>query len=148
MGDVCGAGMCGVCGASMGDVCGAGMGDVCEAGGRCVAVERLALSGDALPRWPPQVQLPERVIIYELYTGDSTDMHYRVKEKLNQKLDCSLLVICANHLVLCQVSGHRSGTPARHQLPPLLACLLSVVSGLHWLLCLNLTVVCCTLSQD
>ena len=52
----------------------------------------------------PQVQLPERVIIYELYTGDSTDMHYRVKEKLNQKLECSLLVICANHLVLCQVS--------------------------------------------
>ncbi|XP_037078773.1 LOW QUALITY PROTEIN: intraflagellar transport protein 122 homolog [Pollicipes pollicipes] len=48
------------------------------------------------------VQLPERVIIYELYTGDSTDMHYRVKEKLNQKLECSLLVICANHLVLCQ----------------------------------------------
>ena len=60
------------------------------------------LTGVACP--VPQVQLPERVIIYELYTGDSTDMHYRVKEKLNQKLECSLLVICANHLVLCQVS--------------------------------------------
>ena len=25
----------------------------------------------------PQVQLPERVIIYELYSQDAADMHYR-----------------------------------------------------------------------
>lgn len=29
-------------------------------------------------------------------------MHYRVKEKITQKLDCSLLVICTEHLVICQ----------------------------------------------
>lgn len=29
-------------------------------------------------------------------------MHYRVKEKITQKLDCSLLVICSEHLVVCQ----------------------------------------------
>ncbi|XP_049859178.1 intraflagellar transport protein 122 homolog [Schistocerca gregaria] len=48
------------------------------------------------------VQLPERVVIYELYAGDSTGMHYRVKEKINQKLECNLLVVCTNSLVLCQ----------------------------------------------
>ena len=26
----------------------------------------------------------------------------RVKEKINQKVDCNLLVVCTNHLVLCQ----------------------------------------------
>ena len=49
------------------------------------------------------VQLPERVVIYELYSGEATDMHYRVKEKISQKLDCTLLVVCTNHIVLCQV---------------------------------------------
>lgn len=29
-------------------------------------------------------------------------MHYRVKEKISQKLDCSLLVVCTEHLVICQ----------------------------------------------
>lgn len=48
------------------------------------------------------VQLPERVVIYELYSGDATSMHYRVKDKINSKLDCNLLVVCTNHLVLCQ----------------------------------------------
>ncbi|KAG8240368.1 hypothetical protein J437_LFUL002509, partial [Ladona fulva] len=48
------------------------------------------------------VQLPERVVIYELYAGDTSGMHYRVKDKINKKLDCNLLVVCADHLVLCQ----------------------------------------------
>ena len=29
-------------------------------------------------------------------------MHYKVKEKINQRLECNLLVVCADHLVLCQ----------------------------------------------
>lgn len=29
-------------------------------------------------------------------------MHYRAKEKITQKLDCSLLVVCTEHLVVCQ----------------------------------------------
>ncbi|XP_023209528.1 intraflagellar transport protein 122 homolog [Centruroides sculpturatus] len=48
------------------------------------------------------VQLPERIIIYELTKGDANDMHYRVKEKINQKVECTLLVVCANHIVLCR----------------------------------------------
>lgn len=31
-------------------------------------------------------------------------MHYRVREKINQRLDCNLLVVCTNHIVLCQVN--------------------------------------------
>lgn len=28
-------------------------------------------------------------------------MHYRIREKLNQALNCNLLVVAANNLVLC-----------------------------------------------
>ena len=49
------------------------------------------------------VQLSERVVVYEQYEDDLDEMHYRVKEKINQKLDCNLLVICSNHIILCQV---------------------------------------------
>lgn len=42
------------------------------------------------------------MIIYELYSNDSNDMHYRAKEKITQKLDCSLLVVCSEHIVICQ----------------------------------------------
>ena len=48
------------------------------------------------------VQLAERINIYELYSAESADMHYRVKEKINQRVDCNLLVVCTNHIVLCQ----------------------------------------------
>ncbi|KAJ8046678.1 hypothetical protein HOLleu_05441 [Holothuria leucospilota] len=48
------------------------------------------------------VQLSDRIIIYELYSEDAADMHYRVKEKINQKFDCNLLVVCSQHIVLCQ----------------------------------------------
>jgi intraflagellar transport protein 122 len=52
------------------------------------------------------VQLAERIVIYELYSGgdpaSGSSMHYRVKEKINQKIECNLLVVCTNHLVLCQ----------------------------------------------
>ncbi|XP_048590687.1 intraflagellar transport protein 122 homolog isoform X2 [Nematostella vectensis] len=48
------------------------------------------------------VQLPDKVIIYELNTDDTSDMHYRVKEKIDKKLECNLLVVCSNHIILCQ----------------------------------------------
>ena len=48
------------------------------------------------------VQLAERINIYELYSAEAADMHYRVKEKINQRVDCNLLVVCTNHIVLCQ----------------------------------------------
>jgi hypothetical protein len=51
------------------------------------------------------IQLPEKILIYELYSDDSSDMHYRVKERMIRKLECNLLVVCANHIVLCQVGS-------------------------------------------
>ncbi|XP_050096761.1 intraflagellar transport protein 122 homolog [Anopheles aquasalis] len=48
------------------------------------------------------VQLPERVVLYELSSAENQPMHYKVREKIAKKFDCSLLVVCAQHLVLCQ----------------------------------------------
>ena len=49
------------------------------------------------------MQLPDKITVYELYSDEPTDMHYRVKEKINRKFDCNLLVVCAHHIILCQV---------------------------------------------
>ncbi|XP_006132897.1 intraflagellar transport protein 122 homolog isoform X2 [Pelodiscus sinensis] len=48
------------------------------------------------------IQLPEKILIYELYSDDSSDMHYRVKEKIAKKFECNLLVVCSDHIILCQ----------------------------------------------
>ncbi|XP_008073019.1 intraflagellar transport protein 122 homolog isoform X3 [Carlito syrichta] len=48
------------------------------------------------------IQLPEKIIIYELFSDDSSDMHYRVTEKIVKKFECNLLVVCAQHIILCQ----------------------------------------------
>lgn len=48
------------------------------------------------------IQLPEKIIIYELYSDDSSDMRYRVKEKIVKKFECNLLVVCSDHIILCQ----------------------------------------------
>lgn len=60
-------------------------------------IKKIAIYKDRLA-----VQLPERVVIYELFAGDSTGMHYKVKEKISFLLECNLLVVCSEHLVLCQ----------------------------------------------
>ena len=52
-----------------------------------------------------QVQLPDRIVVYELYSDDMADMHYRVKEKINKKFECNLLVVCSQHIILCQVTA-------------------------------------------
>ncbi|XP_051950041.1 intraflagellar transport protein 122 homolog [Xyrauchen texanus] len=48
------------------------------------------------------IQLPEKILIYELYSEDSSDMHYRVKEKICKRFECNLLVVCSQHIILCQ----------------------------------------------
>uniref|UniRef100_A0A8C6YJA0 Intraflagellar transport protein 122 homolog n=1 Tax=Naja naja TaxID=35670 RepID=A0A8C6YJA0_NAJNA len=48
------------------------------------------------------IQLPEKIQIFELYSDDSSDMHYRVKEKIPKKFECNLLVVCSEHIILCQ----------------------------------------------
>lgn len=44
------------------------------------------------------VQLPDRVYIYELAHDDAYDMHYRIKDKIYEHLECNLLVRCRLHL--------------------------------------------------
>ncbi|KAG8002573.1 hypothetical protein GBF38_015038 [Nibea albiflora] len=48
------------------------------------------------------IQLPEKILIYELYSDDSSDMHYRIKEKICRKFECNLLVVCSQNIILCQ----------------------------------------------
>ncbi|XP_041711799.1 intraflagellar transport protein 122 homolog isoform X3 [Coregonus clupeaformis] len=48
------------------------------------------------------IQLPEKILIYELYSDDSSDMHYRIKEKICRRFECNLLVVCSQHIILCQ----------------------------------------------
>jgi intraflagellar transport protein 122 len=48
------------------------------------------------------VQLQERIVVYELHGSESSDMQYRVRDKIQQRIDCTLLVVCTNHVVLCQ----------------------------------------------
>ncbi|NP_998055.1 intraflagellar transport protein 122 homolog [Danio rerio] len=48
------------------------------------------------------IQLPEKILIYELLSDDSADMHYRVKEKICRRFECNLLVVCSQHIILCQ----------------------------------------------
>lgn len=48
------------------------------------------------------VQLPDKLIVYELSTNaKSGDMTYFVKEKISRSLQCSLLVCCSEHIVFC-----------------------------------------------
>ncbi|XP_063797290.1 intraflagellar transport protein 122 homolog isoform X2 [Pseudophryne corroboree] len=49
------------------------------------------------------IQMPEKILIYELYSEDAADMHYRVKEKIVKKFECNLLVVCSHHVILCQI---------------------------------------------
>ncbi|KAM9272234.1 intraflagellar transport protein 122 homolog isoform 1-T1 [Cariama cristata] len=48
------------------------------------------------------IQMPEKILIYELYSDDSSDMYYRVKQKIVKKFECNLLVVCSDHIILCQ----------------------------------------------
>lgn len=54
------------------------------------------------------IQMPEKILIYELYSDDSSDMYYRVKEKIVKKFECNLLVVCSDHIILCQVCALKS----------------------------------------
>ena len=48
------------------------------------------------------LKLTKMFIILVDSSGSSEAMHYHVKEKINHKVDCNLLVVTTNHLILCQ----------------------------------------------
>eukprot|EP00240_Pyramimonas_obovata_P000052 CAMPEP_0118949464 /NCGR_PEP_ID=MMETSP1169-20130426/49666_1 /TAXON_ID=36882 /ORGANISM="Pyramimonas obovata, Strain CCMP722" /LENGTH=1253 /DNA_ID=CAMNT_0006896109 /DNA_START=163 /DNA_END=3921 /DNA_ORIENTATION=+ len=60
-------------------------------------VKKIAVYKDRLA-----VQLPDRVIIYELSHDDAYDMHYKVSTKIQKRLQCNLLVVTSQHVILCQ----------------------------------------------
>lgn len=60
-------------------------------------VKKIAVYRDRLA-----VQLPEVVTIYELVNDDPMDMHYRVRKRIHEKLECNLLVVTSLHVILCQ----------------------------------------------
>jgi hypothetical protein len=43
-------------------------------------------------------------VLYQLDpSADELDMQYRSSAKINQQLDCNLLVVASSHIILCQV---------------------------------------------
>lgn len=53
------------------------------------------------------IQLPVKIVIYELTSNDASDMHYSIKEKICKKFECNLLVVCSQNVILCQVGGNK-----------------------------------------
>jgi intraflagellar transport protein 122 len=47
------------------------------------------------------VQLPDKVVIYEIESDDPKDMGYKGKKNISKKFDCNLFVITSDNLVLC-----------------------------------------------
>jgi len=50
-----------------------------------------------------QVQLPSKIVVYESSSIQTSEMHYKIKEKMSENVVCNLLVVCSSNLVLCQV---------------------------------------------
>lgn len=60
-------------------------------------VKKVALYKDRLA-----IQTPDKIVIYELTNGsDPFDLRYRMRDKINQKIDCNLLVVTSLHVILC-----------------------------------------------
>lgn len=103
----------------------------------------------ALYRDHVAVQLPTRVVLYALdSSADDMDMQYRSAGKINQQLDCNLLVVASNHILLCQVSFSQGGVMlylSQHQrLDFVLICSNRVSARGHTPECrLQLKVPCC-----
>ncbi|GAB5355532.1 hypothetical protein AAMO2058_000213600 [Amorphochlora amoebiformis] len=58
----------------------------------------------ALYRGRLAIQLPKCVRIYEETDSDAYDMTYSLAKKVDKELECDLLVVTSQHLILCQES--------------------------------------------
>jgi intraflagellar transport protein 122 len=59
-------------------------------------VKKIAVYKDRLA-----VQLPDKVLIYELKGDDDNDMKYCKKDQILRALECNLLVVTSEHVILC-----------------------------------------------
>ncbi|PRP80717.1 hypothetical protein PROFUN_11590 [Planoprotostelium fungivorum] len=61
-------------------------------------VKKIAIYKDRLA-----VQLSNQVVIYELLSNDDqTEMNYKPRWKIQRALECNLLVVTSQHIILCQ----------------------------------------------
>ncbi|KAI1301651.1 Intraflagellar transport protein -like protein [Halotydeus destructor] len=60
-------------------------------------VKKVAVYKDRLA-----IQLSDKIVIYELCPDPSSNMVYKVKDKINKRVECTLLVIGDTSIVLCQ----------------------------------------------
>ena len=58
-------------------------------------IKKIAIYKDRLA-----VQLPEKIIIYSVSGEDPYDMKYKAYKKINKKIDCNLLFVVSQHLIL------------------------------------------------
>jgi len=58
-------------------------------------IKKIAIYKDRLA-----VQLPEKIIIYSVSQEDPYDMKYKAYKKISKKIDCNLLFVLSQHLVL------------------------------------------------
>lgn len=63
-------------------------------------VKKLAVYKDNLA-----IQLPDKVVIYEIDSNDPKTMTYKGKKSISKKFDCNLFVITSENLILCYVSN-------------------------------------------
>lgn len=47
------------------------------------------------------VQLPTQLNVYELGVAETGETHCRLMEKIKKKIECNLLVVCADNIILC-----------------------------------------------
>ncbi|KAJ3275108.1 hypothetical protein HDV01_001247 [Terramyces sp. JEL0728] len=59
-------------------------------------IKKIALYKECLA-----VQIPDRVVVYELFHDEQGDMHYRIKEKIQKDLECDMLVVASHNILLC-----------------------------------------------
>lgn len=47
------------------------------------------------------VQMPDKIVVYELIYDEQGDMHYRVKEKISRAIECSFMVVTSSNILYC-----------------------------------------------